>query len=137
MLRTNSKEVKEKIRSWIINNFDFSNYEGCGYIAPKDYEETKQTIALICWHEKSYQVLRLHDSLQNMFVEWCQGLPSVIDTASYYCHGSAVDLVGDILEQTKEERAKYSEVEAENLMTHLIFKEVFEYLRDLYLDSIN
>ena len=136
MLRTNSKEVKEKVKNWIINNFDWSNYEGY-YTKPKTYEEIKETIALICWHEKSYQVLRLHDSLQNMFIEWCQGLPSLIDTASYYCHGSAVDLVGDILEQTKEERAKYSEVEAEKLMTHLIFKEIFENLRDLYLDSIN
>lgn len=130
MLKTNSKQVKEKIREWIIKNFEWSNYEGY-YKKPETYEEMKETIALICWHEKSYQVIRQHDSFQNMFEEWCQGLPAVIDTASYYLH-PAVDLVGDILEQTKEERAKYSEPEAESMMTYLIYKEISPYLFKLY-----
>ena len=125
MLKTNSKQVKEKIKNWIIDNFDFSNYEGDGYITPTSYEDIKEAIAVICWHEKSFEVLRLHGTLQNMFIGWLQGLPSLLNSASYYCHSSAVDLVGDILEQTKEERAKYSEPEAENLMSYLIFKEVY------------
>lgn len=63
-------------------------------------------------------------SFQEMFINWCAGLPSLLDTALYYCHCSAVELVGNILEQTKEERSKYSEAEAERLMSYLIYKEV-------------
>ena len=118
MLKTNSKQVKEKIKNWIIENFDWSNYEGY-YKKPTNYEEMKEAIAVICWHEKSFEVLRLHGSLQNMFIGWLQGLPSLLNSASYYV-GSAVDLLGDILEQSKEERAKYSETEAENQMSYLI-----------------
>lgn len=127
MLKTNSKQVKEKIKEWILKNFEWSNYEGY-YKKPETYEEIKETIARICWDEKP----RERGNIQSMFEDWCQGLPSLIDTASYYCYGSAIDLVGDILEQTKEERAKYDEVESEKMMTYLIYKEVEPYLFKLF-----
>ena len=131
MLKTNSKQVKEKIKEWIINNFEWSNYEGY-YKKPETYEEIKGTIARICWDEKGWQVSKFHQSLLGMFKDWCEGLPSLLNTASYYCHGSTVDLVGDILEQTQEERAKYDEAEAESLMTYLIYKEISSYLYIYY-----
>lgn len=120
MLKTNSKQVKEKIKKWINENFDSSSYG----VECSTYEEKVAFIAKTCWHELGHEVKKRYSSFQEMFVNWCQGLPSLIDTASYYCHSSAVDLVGGILEQTEEERNKYSETEAEHLMTYLIYREV-------------
>lgn len=123
MLKTNSRQVKEKVRAFISQIFDASNYDRTD-LNDAPIEEKLQFIALTCWQELGHEVRRHHSSMQEMFIEWCQGLPSLIDTALYYCHASAVDLVGDMLEQTQEERAKYSEPEAEKLLSYLIYKEV-------------
>lgn len=127
MLRTNSKETKRRVREWIKNNFDFSNYEGYEE-EPKTEEEILQFIAHTSFKELGFEVEKGFSSFQAMFKNWCCGLPACLDTASFLCAGSAVDLVGDILNQTKQERAKYSETEAEDLMLYLIFKEVSNYL---------
>ena len=126
MLKTNSKQVKEKIRSFISGIFDASNYEREDLNSAR-IEDKIHFIALTCWEEKKHELNRT--SFQNMFIEWCEGLPSLIDTALYYCHSSAVDLLGDMLEQTKEERSKYTEPEAEKMLSYLIYKEV---ANDLY-----
>jgi hypothetical protein len=59
----------------------------------------------------------------NAFIDWCAGLPSVIDTCYYY-NRSAVHDVGEILEQTQNERARYTESDAEKLLTYLIYREI-------------
>lgn len=123
MLRTNSRQVKDKVKEWINNNFDASGYDRED-LNNSNIDQKIAFIARTCWEELGHEVKKNRTSFQNMFENWCQGLPSVLDTASYYCHVSAVDLVGDILEQTQTERAKYSECEAEKLMTYLIYKEV-------------
>ena len=128
MLKTNSRQVKNKIREWISDNFEASSYDREDLnSAPIDKKIA--FIARTCWAELGHEVKRRGASFQNMFIEWCQGLPSLLDTASYYCHCSAVDLVGDMLEQTKEERNKYTEPEAERLFSYLIYKEI---ANDLY-----
>lgn len=58
-----------------------------------------------------------------VFVDWCQGLPSVLDTCYYYNRSAVADL-GDILEQSERERAQYTEAQAEWLLTHLIYQEL-------------
>lgn len=132
MLKTNSKETRRRIREWIINNFDFSNYEGYEK-EPKSEDEILEFIGFICCKELGFQVTKLKVTPRKMFYDWCRGLPSLIDTASFLCGGSAVDLVGDILEQTKEERSKYTEWQSEDLMLSLIYREVQEFiLRNCY-----
>ena len=123
MLKTNSKQVKEKIRKWISDNFDASSYDR-EELNNSDIEKQIQFIAYICWVELGHEVKRLGYTFQEMFINWCSGLPSLLNTASYYCYNSAVALVGDILEQTKEERSKYDETDAERLMSYMIYKEV-------------
>ena len=59
---------------------------------------------------------------------WCQGLPSVIDTCYYY-NRSAVEDLGDILEETEEERNRYTEQDAERLLSCLIYREIRKELR--------
>lgn len=60
---------------------------------------------------------------QERFTDWAQGLPSILDTCYYY-NRSAVDDLGAILEETAEEKARYSEQNAEQLLTALIYKEL-------------
>lgn len=50
------------------------------------------------------------------------GLPSFLGTYKYYYSGSAIDVLGDILEQTEEERNRYTEAEAEKCMTYLLYR---------------
>ena len=59
-----------------------------------------------------------------MFVDWCQGLPSALDTLYYY-NRSAVDDLAAILEETEEEKAKYTEAQAEEILSRLIYRELF------------
>lgn len=123
MLKTNSRQVKEKVKAFISQIFDASNYDRED-LNNASIEEKIQFIARTCWAELGHEVKKHRASFQDMFIEWCQGLPSLIDTACYYCHSSAVAIVGDMLEQTETERAKYSEPEAERLLSYLIYKEV-------------
>lgn len=116
MLKTNSKQVKEKVRAFISSIFDASSY-GREDLNSASIEEKINFIACTCWAELGHEVTRRGASHQEMFINWCQGLPSLIDTASYYCYASAVDLVGNMLEQTKEE-------EAERLLSYMIYREV-------------
>lgn len=60
---------------------------------------------------------------EQVFIDWAQGLPSVLDTCYFY-NRSAIDDLGEILEQSEREKAKYTEQEAEQLLTHLIYREL-------------
>lgn len=127
MLKMNAKQTKENLRKWINENFDASGYDQEG-LNKKDIEIKLAFIARTCWNEKGFEVIKNRMTEQEMFFDWCQGLPSIIDTASYYVNGSAVETLGHILEETEEEKAKYTEEQAENKMTYLLYKEVRPYL---------
>lgn len=120
MLKTNSKAVREKIQHFINTHVDFSGY---------DLEKTPETPAEI---NKAIFACFLFQSRfngivneQERFIDWCSSLPSVLD-CSYYLN-SAVEMLGDILEETTAERAKYTEEQTERLFSYLIYKEVKRY----------
>ena len=120
MIKTNSKVVRERIQDFINSHVDFSGY---------DLEKTPETTAEInktifeCFLSET-KYTRLVNQ-QEKFIDWCSGLPSVLD-CSYYLN-SAVEMLGDILEETIPERAKYTEEQAERLFSYLIYKEVKRY----------
>ena len=120
MLRTNCKKAIENIRRYIVENVDFSGYDRG--VDVSDWKAVKKEIWNIYtdevgkWREK--QIGR-----QNAFFEWCQGLPSVLDTCHYY-NRSAKNDVAEILEENEAEKEKYTEEEAEKLLTWLIFREL-------------
>ena len=129
MLKTNSKQVKEKIRAYILEHF--KNY----YNDNKEYikQELKTNKEIFCYiievikKEYGHEIKRNYNFLTfNVFKNYCCGLPSVLK-CEYYYNISAVQLVGDILEQTEEERNKYTESQAEELMTKLLYKELIKY----------
>ena len=117
MLRTNSKKVIEKVRKYIINGVDHEYFE---LEADPDFNMACKLILQACQNEKRYCTYR---SAYEMFKDWAQGLPTAFNTGYYY-NVSAVDLLADWLEETDSEKAKYSECQAEEMITRLIYREL-------------
>jgi hypothetical protein len=123
MLKTNSKQAKENIKQYIINNFD-----GTGYTEtpPQGWPEIAAFI-LETFRSEKYSLSEDRRYYNNnegaAFHEWTAGLPSVLDTCYFY-NRSAVDDLGVILEETETEKARFSEQRAEQLLTALIYREL-------------
>ena len=131
MLRTTCKKALDNIRAYILNNTDVTGYDK--YEQPETFEQA----ALIIWDEfqtaKQYELCRPRTNIQECFIEWCAGLPSIIDTCYYY-NRSAVNDLGELLEETEAEKAKYTETQAERMLSCLIYREISKEARkhDLY-----
>lgn len=117
MLRTTSKAVINKIRAYIVENVDHEYFE---LTENPDFPTACKLILQACQNEKRYQ--RYNNGFE-MFKDWAQGLPTAFDTCYYY-NVSAVDMLADWLEETDTEKSKYSESEAEERITHLLYREI-------------
>lgn len=123
MLRTNTKKARENIQKYIMDNFDGTD---CGIDPPETFNDTAKIILSVFRDEKyshTYDFNYYHGNEYAAFRDWCAGLASVLDTCYYY-NRSAVDDLGEILEETDGERAKYSEQDAEEMLTRLIYREL-------------
>ena len=118
MLRT--KKAIVNIRAYIMGNFRPENYTDT---PPKDFPGVAAFI-LDTFRKEKMSDFRFHDCNEfAAFTDWCQGLPAVLDTCYYY-NRSAVEDLGAILEETAEEKARFSEQEAERRLTWLIYREL-------------
>ena len=118
MLRT--KKAIENIRAYIMDNFTPENYTDN---PPEDFPGAAAFI-LDTFRKEKMPDVRYHDCSEfAAFTDWCSGLPAVLDTCYYY-NRSAVDDLGAILEETAEEKARFSEQEAERQLTWLIYREL-------------
>lgn len=137
MLKTNSKEVKTKIMAIIREDRDYIVTNYSGYEVVSKYEplnttlENDNSLCACIWDifqaEKYYsnEYARTHFiGFFELFEEWASGL-ALGGLFDYYYNVSAVEILGNILEQTETEREKYTEEEAEKLLTKLIYREVF------------
>lgn len=130
MLRTNSKTTKAKIRDYILKGS-----QDCDYINGATFEEVAPQIARAFYKQilgentQGQDILFCYykNNVFNAFFDWCGGLPSAID-CDYLYNVSAIDLLGDILEQTKEQRGKYTERESEKVLTMLIYRELEKFI---------
>lgn len=120
MLKTTCKKAIENIRQYIENNFDPSNYD---VDQPLDTFEQKARFILDTFREEKRHEFRRNVSEQEIFADWCSGLPSLLDTCYYY-NRPAVDDLGAILEETEAEKSKYSESDAGRMLTYLIYREL-------------
>jgi hypothetical protein len=118
MLKTNSKKAHENIRAYIIANYDPTNYE---LPETDNFSEIATNIYKTFQSEKYYRAKGIPEF--TLFEEWASGLPSIIDTCYYY-NRSAVDDLGEILEETESEKKRYTEREAESFLTRLIYNEI-------------
>ena len=128
MIKSNSKKATENIKNFIISIYNTDNdREGLEYVpenpTPADFEAIAKNIYTCFIDEAYYNYNRLMYSEQNAFSLWCAGLCGTIHTSDYYL-GQAVRVLGDILEETEEERAKYTQYQAEKMIDYLIYREV-------------
>ena len=117
MLRSNSKAVVAKIHQYIVDEIDPDYF---GLSESPDFPTACKLILTACENEKLYNRSR---SGLDTFRDWAQGLPSALNTCYYY-NISALDLLADWLEESEAEKAKYSESEAEEMITRLIYREL-------------
>ena len=120
MLKSNSKKAVENIRVYIIERFD-----PCGYDFEGNESDFKEVAAFIyeCFVSEKVKFDKRRMTEQALFFEWCSGLPSILDTCYYY-NRSAVDDLAAILEESEVEKAKYTETQAEERLTYLIYREI-------------
>ena len=123
MLKTNSKKARENIQQYIIDNFTPENY------TDEKIEGFENVARFIIDTFRSEKYSTKEDyryykgSEYEAFVDWCSGLPSVLNTLYYY-NRSAVDDLGAILEETETEKARFTKQEAETRLTYLIYTEL-------------
>lgn len=123
MLRTNTKKAAANIRAYIMDEF---TPEGYTDNPPQEFPEVAAFILDTFRSEKYWypQDVRYYHGCERLaFRDWCAGLPSILDTC-YYHNRSAVDDLGAILEETEEEKARFTEQEAVQLLTDLIYREL-------------
>lgn len=120
MLKTNSKQARQNVQAYIMQGFTGENYS---IEPPETFKDTAAVIMKIFNSEKPAEGAYNRMNEQERFTDWAQGLPSILDTCYYY-NRSAVDDLGAILEETAEEKARYSEQNAEQLLTALIYREL-------------
>lgn len=123
MLKTNNKKARENIRNYIIAGF---TPEGYTDNPPQEFPEIARFILATFRNEKYHlpQDFRYYRNNElAAFADWCAGLAGVLDTCYYY-NRSAVDDLGAILEESEEEKAHYTEEQAENTLTFLIYREL-------------
>ena len=118
MIRTNSKKAREAVRAYIAaktRGQDGEEVEG--------FEEAAEVIAGE-WDAYKYPGLDRQSghSLAEAFRHFATGLPN--DLFDYLAMGDTVELVGGMLEQTEAERSKYSDSQACDLLTYLIYREI-------------
>lgn len=132
MLRTNCKKVMETIKAYVMENYDGSNYDaGTPEAEAKTFEEMARVILADVKRVEGYKVARRWSlSWQDAFCDWSKGLPSLLDTCYHY-NVNAVDLLGEWLEETEEEKAKYTEEQAETLLDKLIYRELLRVASDV------
>lgn len=123
-LKSNSKAVNEAVKTYILENFDTSNYApDYDHVNVSNIKEVCKAILECCNKEK---FCFSYPNTQSMLIDWMQGLPSILDTAPILYSGSAIDLVGNWLQQTEKEKSKYDETNAEQFALYLISRMIIK-----------
>ena len=117
MLKSNSKKANENIKNYILANFDCTGYD---IETPETYTDICKVILETMNDEKFYSK---EANEYETFKTWCQGLPSILDTCYYY-NRSAVNDLKEILEETEAEASKFTEQQAEERLTYLLYREI-------------
>lgn len=126
MLRTNTKKARQNVRDYIFTWA--ADYMREDYDA--DFSTDRELCAAIMrafQKEACYENnIRLHGGRWfDMFRDWSQGLP-IGGLFCYWCNRSAHEDVARLLEESPAEAARFTEDQACELLTRLIFREVWE-----------
>ena len=125
MLRTNSKKACENIRAYIMQDEDY--LKECAEYDNVELNEQRDYLAYayrLFKEQKSHEIRRNYGNpCFVIFEDWAKGL-ALGGLFCYYYNRSAVEDLGTILEETEEEKAKYTEQQAEECLTRLIYREL-------------
>lgn len=127
MLRSTSKKAVRNLEKYIISNYDPSSYD-----LPIETEFAAVARQIMgCFFNEFGKHKTNGTSYQERFVNWCSGLPTILDTCYYY-NRSAVDDLGAILEETETEKARFTEADAARILSCLIYRELTKAIRKAY-----
>ena len=132
MLKANSKKAKDNIWSYLESFITYINDEVIAWRADKNYLQPgdRHELAKIIYetyesekknNDNLYQAGRITDAA--LFQEWAAGL-AMHGIFDFWYHPTAKKILGDILEETEAERARFTEGDAEKMLTSLIYREV-------------
>ena len=125
MIRSNSKKACENIRDYIMQDKDY--LDECAAYDNRKLETTDEYLAYAwdMFHEQEkWQIEQnYHCANFGIFLDWARGL-ALGGLFCYYYNRSAKDDLGAILEETEEEKAKYTEQQAEEMLSRLIYREM-------------
>lgn len=79
--------------------------------------------------------IRYYGNINKMFVEWCGGLPQILNCDFVY-HCKAKEIIKEMLEETEEEADKYNEQQTQELLINLLFRELRTNVNFYELDYI-
>lgn len=113
MLKTNSKKAQKNLLNYVVSNL--SEYAADGYNL-KITESNAYNIIDTMFHEEYYGYTKEH------FINFASGL-SCGNVFDYFLH-DAVNTLGEILEETESEKSRFTETQAENLLTSMIYNNV-------------
>lgn len=125
MLRTNSKKAMENIKNYIREYSEDYLLDNYGYDA--EYTEKNGFFATIyeifASEERPFTGYNARRPEYESFKSWAQGL-AMGGLFCYYYNREAKEDIKQILEETEEEANRYTEEQAEELLTRLIYTRV-------------
>lgn len=129
MRRTNSKETMEAIKNAIMESYEAAEeyYTYDGKEAKTDYNDICKDILTAFENEKvkhdcQYKAGRI--SKYSLFCDWMAGLPTAFPVSGDIFLGSAVDWLANILDETEEEKVRYTDDKAEAAACNLLYREL-------------
>lgn len=116
MLKTNSRKAKENIRAYIMDSWNIEEGEEA-----RTWTETKEDIMNSFIYEAYSSEYERKQNRQEAFINWLCGLPRGLGD---YVLCKGVETLQAILEETDQEAGKYTEEQAQNKLSYLIYREV-------------
>lgn len=123
MLKTNSKKAIENTRTYVIDCANLSDYGIFKEFTPDNWKAFQEAYIPIIRKESFYRLPKNAPISFETFKHYMQGLPS---SFAYFIGENALQDLAEILEETEEEKNRFTEEEAENLITKLIYRELFQ-----------
>ena len=125
MIRANSKKAMENIRNYIKDHSVDYLEDNYGYNA--EYTEKNGFFTTIyeifVSEERPFTGYNARRSEYESFKNWSQGL-AMGSLFCYYYNRSAKDDLAEILEETEEEENRFSEEQAEERLSQLIYTRI-------------
>lgn len=125
MLKTNSKQARQAIRTYIMQQVE-KECETEGQTTPYSFSETAQIIFDDFQRVTSY-IKGYKASEQALFdTDYAQTLPCMV--FDYYAPTAQTETAREILknalQETDQQAQKYSDTECERMLTYLIYSEI-------------